>query len=91
MYDPDSAEAIDKIIREVCMMEIFHTDMNWQLRGLNGNYHLGSNLSTGRSERRLILYLYFASLPLEITQPIKPTMCTKVATKHHTDMKASCV
>ena len=47
---------------------------------ITDHYHLCSNLDVVISEGCFIFD--FASLPLEVAQPIYPAMCTKVAVKH---------
>ena len=57
-----------------------------RLRGLavacwtTDHYHPCSNPGVGISEGCFVFD--FASLPLEVAQPIQPTLCTKVAVKH---------
>ena len=48
---------------------------------------VSSNLGVGISEGCFILD--FASLPLEVTRPIQPTMCIKVAIKHQSSSSSS--
>ena len=44
---------------------------------ITDHYHPCSNLGVGMSEGHFIFD--FTSLPLEVAQPIQPTLCTKVA------------
>jgi len=52
---------------------------------ITDHYHLSLNLTMGISEGCFIFD--FASLPLEVTQPIYPSMCTKVAIKHQSSFQ----